>query len=374
MFKQRILIIGASTINLVKFRTKLLLELKAQGHEVTACSGELLESAAGWFADHDIAYDVIEQDARRGTNPLHDLRYYRQLKSVIAKRKPTVVLSVTLKPVIYGTLAAHKLRVSTIGAMITGVGMAFMGDGVRQKLIRAISSALLRRALRHADTLIFQNRDDIELFDQIGAIRGQKVVQTHGSGVDLDRFEAGPIPDGPLLFLLISRLIPEKGVRDFARAAAIVKQQHPEARFQIIGPFEHRGSDITPEEVQRWQDEYSIEHLGYIEDVRPYVLGASVYVLPSYYREGQPRSILEAMAMGRPIITTDSVGCRETIIDGENGLLVLPREPEILAEAMVKFIENPEMIHSMGRASATRAARHYDVNQVNQKVIGALGL
>lgn len=371
---ERILVIGGSTDNLYKFRGQMLLAFQAQGHTVLTCAGERDDPTVEWLEGHGIRFELIQQIERRGINPLKDLQYYVELKRVIRKLEPTVVLSYTIKPVIYGTLAAHRLRVPRIGAMITGAGMAFLGESLGKRLLRIITSALLRFALRRANVLIFQNQDDIKLFKQFGAIHRQKVVMTHGSGVDLDYFKPAPIPEGDPVFLLIARMIPEKGVRDYAEAAAIVKQKHPTAHFQIIGPYEQLRARITPEEVEHWQDEYGMEYLGFVRDVRPYLLGASVYVLPSYYREGQPRSILEAMAMGRPIITTDSVGCRETVVEGENGLLVPPRRPDALAQTMLHMIQTPGMIHRMSKASIARARDHYDVNQVNRLIIEALEL
>lgn len=371
---QRILVIGGSTDNLFKFRGQMLLDFQAAGHTVMTCAGEKDEPTVQWLNDNGITFDLIQQIERRGVNPIKDLQYYRELQRVIDKLKPTLVLSYTIKPVIYGTLAAKKMKVPHIAAMITGAGMTFMGEGLAKRALRYLTSGLLRFALKHADVLIFQNQDDVALFKQIGVIKKQKVLQTCGSGVDLDYFPPTALPSGPPVFLLIARMIPEKGVRDFAEASAIVKEKHPEAHFQIIGPYEQMRARITPEEVEHWQDDFGVEYLGYQRDVRPYLKAANVYVLPSYYREGQPRSILEAMAMGRPIITTNSVGCRETVDDNVNGLLVPPRCPKSLADAMLKLIETPGLIEQMGQASLQKARAHYDVHKVNRNIIEALGL
>ncbi|MFN3167571.1 MAG: glycosyltransferase family 4 protein [Phycisphaeraceae bacterium] len=371
---QRILVIGGSTDNLFKFRGQMLLDFQAAGHTVMTCAGEKDDPTVQWLEDNGISFDLIEQIERRGVNPIKDLQYYKELQRVIARLKPTMVLSYTIKPVIYGTLAAKKMNVPHIGAMITGAGMTFMDGGLAKRLLRWLTSAMLRFSLKHAHVLIFQNQDDVALFKQIGVIKNQKVLQTCGSGVDLEYFPPSPIPQGPPVFLLIARMIPEKGVRDFAEASAIVKEKHPEAHFQIIGPYEQLRARITPEEVEHWQDDYGVEYLGFQRDVRPYIKGASVYVLPSYYREGQPRSILEAMAMGRPILTSDSVGCRETVEQGVNGLLVPPRSPKQLADAMLKLIETPGLIEQMGRASLQKARDQYDVHKVNRNIIRTLGL
>lgn len=371
---QRILVIGGSTDNLFKFRGKMLQEFQAQGHTVMTCAGEKDDPTVQWLETHGISFSLIQMIERRGVNPFKDLQYYNELKRIINELEPTVVLSYTIKPVIYGTLAANKLQIPKIGAMITGAGMAFMGKGLANRLLRTVTSLLLRFSLKHADVLIFQNQDDIKLFKDIGAAKNQKIIQTYGSGVDLDFFKPAPIPEGDPVFLLVARMIPEKGVREFAKASAIVNRKHPTSHFQIVGPYEQLRARITPDEVERWQDEHGMEYLGLVRDVRPYLFGASVFVLPSYYREGQPKSILEAMAMGRPIITTDSVGCRETVIEGENGMLVPPLDHEKLADAMIKMIETPGLIQRMSRASVNRAVKFYDVKQVNKEIVTALGL
>ncbi|MGB1126427.1 MAG: sugar transferase [Phycisphaeraceae bacterium] len=371
---QRILVIGGSTDNLFKFRGKMLQDFQDQGHTVMTCAGEKDDPTVEWLENNGISFTLIQKIERRGVNPLSDLQYYNELKRIIGELDPTIVLSYTIKPVIYGTLAANKLRVQKIGAMITGAGMAFMGKGVANRLLRMVTSFLLRFSLKHADVLIFQNQDDIQLFKDIGAAKNQKIIQTYGSGVDLDFFKPAPIPEGDPVFLLVARMIPEKGVREFAKASAIVKRKHPTCHFQIIGPYEQLRARITPEEVEQWQDECGVEYLGLVRDVRPYLFGASVFVLPSYYREGQPKSILEAMAMGRPIITTDSVGCRETVVEGENGLLVPPLNHNKLADAMIKMIETPGLIQRMSRASIDRAMKFYDVKQVNFAIMKSLDI
>jgi len=369
---ERVLVIGGGCDNLFKFRGRLLRDMQNLGHHVMTCAGERDEPTIEWLSNHGMSFDAVEIE-RRGINPFADLSYYRQLKRVIEARKPTVVLSYTIKPVIYGTLAARHYGVPHIAAMVTGAGMAFVEGGMRLRLIRSVTAWLLRFALHKADVLIFQNHDDIDLFRQIGAVRPQQqVIKTNGSGVDLAFFMPSPPPTDPVTFLLLARLIPEKGIREYAEAAALVKAKHPEARFMMMGPYEQMRARITSAEVEHWQRDYGIEYGGSVRDVRPYLEQTSVYVLPSYYREGQPRSILEALAVGRAVITCDSPGCRETVEEGVNGILVPPRDPHALADAMTRFIENPKIITEMGEASLAIARDRYAVEKVNEQIIEAL--
>jgi glycosyltransferase involved in cell wall biosynthesis len=175
-------------------------------------------------------------------------------------------------------------------------------------------------------------------------------------------------------FLLISRLIKEKGILDYVEAARIVKQRRPEVEFKLVGFFDKNPSALKEIELQSWIQEGVLHYLGKLDDVRPAIALSSVYVLPSYYGEGTPRTVLEAMAMGRPIITTDSPGCRETVVDGENGFLVPVKDPLSLSKSMLRFIENPTLIEQMGKISREIAIKKYDVNKVNSVILQAMEL
>jgi glycosyltransferase involved in cell wall biosynthesis len=200
------------------------------------------------------------------------------------------------------------------------------------------------------------------------------VVQVGGSGVDLARFASAPLPPGPPTFLLIARLLRDKGVVEYVEAARRVRKRRPDARFQLLGPLDPNPAAISRAELEAWVAEGAIEYLGETRDVRPYLAKATVYVLPSYYREGLPRSIVEAMAMGRPIITTDAPGCRETTVDGQNGYLVPSRDSAALAAAAMRFADDPALAHAMGRRSRQIAEARFDVNRINAALLAAMRL
>lgn len=368
----RVLVIGGLSRSLVNFRGPLLEAMVAAGHEVHGCAGEVEEPAVEQLRQMGVAFHPVCIE-RRGTSVFGDRRYFTELKTVIGRCKPDVVLSYTIKPVIYGSLAAVAMDVPCIAAMITGAGAAQPGGSVAQRLVAHMARRLYRRALRHADVVFFQNPDDEQLFVERRLLGPCRVVQIAGSGVDTDHFAPAPLPTDPITFLMIARLLINKGVREYAAAAETIRRQHPGVRCVLVGPYEHGGGGVEPAEIERWQSQGVLEYVGATDDVRPWLAEASVYVLPSY-REGTPRTVLEAMAMGRPTITTDTVGCRETVDDGVNGYLVPVRDAAALAAAMERFVADPSRIATMGRRSRDIAKSKYDVRGVNQTILSALGL
>jgi len=228
--------------------------------------------------------------------------------------------------------------------------------------------------LPHNHAVFFQNRDDRDLFIRLGLLPDKsRAAIINGSGVDLDRFQEAPVSSGPPLFLLIARLIRDKGILEYVEAAAILKKRHPQARFQLLGRHDSNPSAIGRQQLQSWQRDGVIEYLGETSNVAPHLAAAHVYVLPSY-REGTPLTVLEAMATGRPIVTTDVPGCRETVVPGENGFLVPAKSAACLAEAMERFIRAPELIRKMGRHSREIAVEKFDVRKVNSVILKRMGL
>jgi glycosyltransferase involved in cell wall biosynthesis len=257
--------------------------------------------------------------------------------------------------------------------MITGLGFAFgEGGGWRQRLVNLAACRLYRLALRGNALVIFQNPDDLALFRAERLLRDTgRVLVVNGSGVDLDEFCQAPPITAPH-FLMAARLIKAKGVYDYVEAGRILRRQYPAARFRLAGDIDESQGAIRPDELAAWKATGEIDHLGWLDDVRPALAASAVYVLPSY-REGTPRSALEAMAMGRPIVTTDTPGCRETVVNGMNGFLVPPRNPAALARALARFVEEPALIGQMGAASRRLAEAKYDVHAVNRAILDGLG-
>lgn len=312
--------------------------------------------------------------ARSGMNPLADLAYVRSLVELFRSRQPDLVLAYTPKPVIWGTIAARMAGVPRIVAMVTGLGYAFTPPSrpnLKHAFANLAARVLYRIALPRADHVLFQNPDDCILFKSRGFTPGpNRVGVTAGSGIDLRHFPPSPPPDQPS-FLMLARLLGAKGVREYAVAARRLKARHPAVDFRLAGSFDPGPDGISPAEISDCV-EGGISYLGNLNDVRSAISEAAIYVLPSSYREGTPRSILEALATGRPVITTDTPGCRETVVDGKNGFLIPPRDASALEQAMERFILAPDLIPLMAAESLELARRKYDVNLVNSQIIAAL--
>jgi len=373
----RFLIIASLASSLRNFRGSLIRDIRSRGHEVHAAAPGLEADAAtrSWLdAQGVICHEV--PISRTGLDPRADLRALIALWRLMRRLRPDICLGYTIKPVIWGGLAAWLARVPRRVALITGLGYAFTGAaGGKRALVRWIVMRLYGASLRRATLVFFQNpddRDDFRRWQLLPATVSAEVV--NGSGVDTSAFEPAPFPDGPMRFLLIARLLGDKGVREYARAAADLRARWPEVEFHLVGPLDPNPTGITEAQVRGWHQAGTLVWHGAVDDVRPFIAGVHVYVLPSYYREGTPRTVLEAMSMGRPIITTDAPGCRETVQDGVNGSLVPVRDAGALTGAMEKFLSDPSLVPSMGARSRRIAEEKYDVHKVNAAMIAAMNL
>lgn len=304
---------------------------------------------------------------KNGVNPLKDLEYQKALCDLFKKEKPDVTLGYTSKPVIYGSIAAKKAGVGHIVAMVTGAGYAFIAQTKKAKIIKLIMSILYKIGFMCADTVIFQNTDDKEQFIHEHLVKSSKCQVVNGSGVNMEKFSVAPYPEN-ITFFMLSRVMYSKGIREYLEACEIVKEKHPEVRCMLLGACEGIQDSLSEADLQSYIDRGIIEHFGETDTVADYYKQCSVYVLPSY-REGTPRTVLEAMAMGRAIITTDAPGCRETVIDGETGFLVPVKDSKAVAEKMIEFIEKPELVETMGRASLQYCKDKFEVNKVNKDML-----
>lgn len=372
----RFLIIAGLADSLVNFRGPLLRDLVARGHEVHAAAPLLRPGSAiaGRLEDmgvvpHDLAI------RRTGTAPTEDIAVLWRMYRLMRRVRPDAVMGYTIKPVIWGMLAAGLARVPHRVALITGLGHAF-GDGVsaRQRMLQMVVARLYKRALRRAHVVIFQNRDDLALFCERGILRpGADARVVDGSGVDLDHFVSAPLPARPLRFVLVARMIGAKGIREFAEAARHIREQGLSAHFDLIGGLDTNPDGVAETELQSWQRDGLLTWHGHVEDVRPFIQAAHVCVLPSYYREGVPRSLLEALAMGRIIITTDMPGCREVVDHAVNGLLVPPKDADALTAAMTEIINAPpSRLESMAQSAFDKAKVRFDVKRVNTQMLDGL--
>lgn len=355
-------VVANSAWNLVNFRLGLIRALIAQGHTVHILVPDGPETAQ--MRDAGGQVHLVSMDCK-GTHPLHDgwlcwqlLRQYRRLR-------PDVIVHYTIKPVIYGSLAARCLGIPVLNA-ITGLGTAFLSDGWLQRLVRK----LYKLALPASPTVMFENPDDLALFVDGGLLQQRQAVQVPGPGIDVTHFTPCPLPDAhgaAPVFLLVGRMLRDKGVVEFVEAARQVRQVFPAARFALLGFLGVENiSAITQEQMDEWVAEGDVEYWGSTSDVRPMVAKADCIVLPSY-REGMPRTLLEASAMGRPLVATDVPGCREVVQEGINGVLCQAKDAISLAQAMLRIAQlNPARRQALGLAGRQRVedlfAEHHVIN------------
>lgn len=361
---------------LANFRGPLIADMVEAGIEVLAMAPDFDErtrEAVRSFGGEpvDISLD------RTGIRPFRDAADMLRLAMQLRRLKPDATFSYFIKPVIYGSVAAWMAGVRCRFAMVAGLGYIFTRDAspdeLKRRLLRWMASFLYRHGFRVCDKVFFQNPDDEGQFVGAGLLPKSKTVLINGSGVDLERLPHAPLPDGPPIFLLMARLLREKGICEYAAAARLVKQLEPNARFILLGNTDPNPGGLSEEEVQQWVDEGIIEWPGHVHDVRPWIQQSCVYVLPSW-REGKPRSTQEAMAIGRAIITTDAPGCRDTVDPGVNGILVPIRDATALAAAMLRFIREPDLVISMGAASRKIAEDRFDVRKINRRILAEIGI
>jgi glycosyltransferase involved in cell wall biosynthesis len=375
------MVIGGYGESLLNFRGNLLKELVGRNHKVIACAPNASACVRKFLASASVKYYDLPL-ARVSLNPFKDLITFIVVFKRMLKEKPDSLIAYTHKPIIYTGLALRLLsllpknlnKINYV-ALITGLGSALIPTQTKTHkdvFLASVIKILYRWGLQNAKTVVFQNRDDLKFFkDSALTPANARTVTVAGSGVDLEKFIPIPISRKPV-FLMISRLLADKGVREYICAARTVRKKYSGAIFQLAGGLDVNPSAISIDELNGWIKEGVIQYLGQLEDVRPALAGCRYFVLPSY-REGLPRSVLEAMAVGRPIVTTDVPGCRETVEHGKNGLKVPAQDPEALAQAMIELLNQKETeTVRMSQESALMAKQKFDVEIVNHQLIKIL--
>lgn len=364
------LLISPKNRTAYNFRGELITQIRLRGYKVivTGPNREHIDKIEALGA-HFIEIPMN----KNGINPLADLKYAFRLYKLMRKERPVCTLGYTIKPVIYGAIAARLAGVGNINSMITGAGYLFISESRKARILKQISFLLYRIGLACAHKVIFQNPDDRKEFTTHKLASLEKCHVVNGSGVNMRKFRPSPLPD-TITFFMLGRLLYSKGAMEYLKAAKIIKEHYSQVRFMLLGNIVTDMQDgIKKQEIEPYLDNGTVELLGETDHVIQYYDQCSVFVLPSY-REGTPRSVLEAMAMGRPIITTDTQGCRETVVDGENGYLVPIKDTVAVASAMKRFILNPRSIDSMGKKSLALCEEKFEVSKVNADMIEIMEL
>ena len=343
-----------------------MLEMIHLGHQVIAIGNESVEKWSIILQPYGIEYRYVRMQ-RNGLNPVRDFFSFVQLVKLLKKEKPDRVFTSQAKMVLYGGLAAFCLGIREVYPLIAGLGSVFLSSGLKGGILKRILMSGYRLSLRRSPSVFFQNQDDAAFFVDNRIVSSDRIVFLNGSGVNLEKFARQPLPKS-FGFLCVSRLIRDKGVLEYLSACRMVKKTHPEIRCLLVGPFDSNPTALKPHELQPYIDDGSVEYFGEQSDVRPYLGQCNVFVLPSY-REGTPKSVLEAMSCGKAIVTTDAPGCRETVTEGKNGFLVPVKDDKALAEKMLFLYRNPGICEQMGNVSRQIAERRFDVRLVNRMIL-----
>ena len=368
-------IVAHQAFSLINFRQSLIIQLINKGHKVFALAPDYSEAQITSLRNLG-AIPIPYRLSRTGINPLIDLRDTVSLALILRKLSPDIFFSFAIKPVIFGTIAAWLARIPHRVAMIEGLGYLFTNDNqknhLKKSLLLRIAHWLYRLSLSRASAVIFLNQDDIAYFKRHQLVSAAKAINIDGIGVDLKAWEIKTPVFSPVTFIMIARLLREKGVMEYISAAKQLRNEGVKARFILLGDTDVNPSAMPISFIQDSVASGEIEWFGHV-DVKPWIQQSSVFVLPSY-REGVPRSTLEAMSTGLPVITTDVPGCRETVIDGLNGYLIPPFDINSLSNAMKRFIQEPHLIESMGAESRNIVERRFNVIDKDNLLIELLQL
>tara|TARA_B100001287_G_scaffold67714_1_gene55488 strand:+ start:10975 stop:12090 length:1116 start_codon:yes stop_codon:yes gene_type:complete len=359
---KKIVFVAGSADTLYRFRLELIKEILNRDYEVHVFISEGRKE----YIEHlhklklKIHYFPFKRKSLGLLNSFQSVLY---LVRSFLKIRPNVVFSYTHKSVVVGSISAALTFNKSI-SLITGTGHIFEDENLKKKFVKFLGLFSFKVALLFNKKVFFQNSDDLELFKKLKLVSFKKAVLVNGSGVDMDKFNDKSLPEDPI-FLCMSRLIKSKGLIEYARAAKITKEKYPQSRFLLAGfPDQHHDSISENEIMNDWQSKYGIEYIGYAKYPEETLKKCSIYVLLSY-NEGTPRSVLEAMSMGRPIITTNTSGCRQTVEDGHNGFLAEVKDVHSAANAMMKLM-NDELRSKMGLNSFNKCKLNYNVHEVNK--------
>ena len=352
------------------FREDMIKAMVNRGHEVVVVAPEPEKDWKEKFSSIGARYVSVSHIEKNGTNPFKDILAFFSLLHAIKSERPDKIFAYHAKTIVYGALAAKLAGIKDIFVFFGGLGSIINSD--KSTPLRRILLLQHKVAIRNAKKAFLQNDDDIKKLLELKLIKKEQLVRINGSGVNLEKFRKKPLPSA-FGFLFVGRIIRDKGIVEYLEAAREIKKRYPDVKLQIVGYFDTNPTAISKEYLESYIKDGSVEYLGYHEDVRPFLENCTVFVLPAYH-EGTPKSGLEAMATGRPVITTDATGAREIVIDGVNGFLVPVKDVKALVEKMTWMIENRDQLQNMGDESRKLCEAKFDVRQVNSIILSTMGL
>ena len=367
----RILVLSAHTSSLFWFRMNMMQDFIKQGYTVYAAGSESEEVWRDRFTEKGIVYKQIRVQ-RNGVNPLKDLQTFFSIRALLKEISPEKIFAYQAKAIVYGALASLTYRRPDFYSLVAGLGSTFRGKSLKARCISWVLSAQYKIAFMISKAVIFQNRDDLTELLNRRLLSREKAHIINGSGVDIEKFPKLPMPE-EVRFLFVGRLIKDKGIIEYLEASRIFKSKHPTGRCLLVGPYDTNPSALQPDELEPYVDDGTVEYYGEQIDVLPFLGETAVFVLPSYH-EGTPKTVLEAMSTGRAVITTDAPGCRETVVDGENGFLVPVGDSAALASAMEKLFNDRSLCCRFGDIGREIAVAKYDVNKVDADIMRIMSL
>lgn len=357
--------------SLLNFRGDLIKEMVEKGHDVLCISVESREEMEGPVASLGAAYETVG-GSRTGTGIIENLLVFFRYIRIFRQQRPDLCFFYMAKPIVFGGTAAILTGIPKIYSFITGLETSFYSKKAKDRMVSAVLCIFYKLVFYFCKACFFMNWDDFGKLKKWRLIREEKAVAVNGSGVNMEHFIRYPLPEVPCI-CMTSRLVAGKGIQEYFKAASLLKKKYPQVTFLLVGGLDEHKDSITEEELLALTGEGAVTYCGFAEDVRPYLKMCSVFVLPSYH-EGNGRSIVEAMAAGRAIVTTDVPGCRDTVVEGYNGFLVPAGNGEALAKRLELLIENKELRESMGNCSYLLCLEKYEVRKVNRTLLLAMGL
>lgn len=367
----KILVLSSHTPSLFWFRLDLIHAFQNVGAEVIAVGPDFSKKWINAFNKEGIEYRCVPV-SRNGLNVFADVKTYKAIRKLIKEVQPDKIFTYQAKTIVYGALAAKTSGRSEVYPLVAGLGSIFRGNGFKNKVVKVILSIQYKLAFKYSKKVIFQNNDDRAELVNLGLLNQEKTCIIHGSGVNIVSFTPKIFPEQKAI-LFIGRLIGDKGVREYLSLSKRLKEKRKDLRCLLVGPFDTNPSALTSAELQPYIDKGIVEYFGEQKDIKPYIMQCTVYVLPSYH-EGTPKTVLEAMAMGRPVVTTDAPGCRDTVIDGVNGYLVPIKNVDALENAVNKILDNQILAERFGTESRKIAEEKFDVKKVNESIMKIMSI